>query len=42
MDVPGWHNRAKEVLDTNGICTCISTQSNNLLQKVIVYERTEN
>ena len=30
----GWHNKACEVLNTEGITTCIHTQSNNLLQKV--------
>lgn len=35
LDINGWHNRAKEVLDTSGVATCISTQSNNLLQKII-------
>lgn len=30
----GWHNKACEVLNPNGICTCIHTQSNNLLQKI--------
>ena len=38
LDIPGWHNHAKEVLLTEGISTCISVQSNNLLQKIIVYE----
>lgn len=36
LDIPGWHNLAKEVLDTDGISTCIHSQSNNLLQKIIV------
>lgn len=30
----GWHRKACEVLNTNGITTCIHTQSNNLLQKI--------
>ena len=30
----GWHNKAKEVLNTNGLSSCITTQSNNLLQKI--------
>jgi DNA (cytosine-5)-methyltransferase 1 len=30
----GWHNKACEVLNTDGITTCIHTQSNNLLQKI--------
>lgn len=36
LDIPGWHNKAKEVLDPKGISNCIHTQSNNLLQKVFV------
>lgn len=36
LEIPGWHNLAKEVLDADGISTCIHSQSNNLLQKVIV------
>ena len=38
LDVPGWHNKAKEVILAEGICTCIHAQSNNLLQKIIVDE----
>ena len=30
----GWHKKAKEVLNPDGISTCIHTQSNNLLQKI--------
>lgn len=30
----GWHRKACEVLNTNGITTCLHTQSNNLLQKI--------
>ena len=30
----GWHHKAKEVLNTEGITTCLTTQSNNLLQKI--------
>lgn len=30
----GWHRKACEVLNVNGITTCIHTQSNNLLQKI--------
>lgn len=40
LDIPGWHNKAKEVLETYGICTCIHAQSNNLLQKIIIYENS--
>jgi hypothetical protein len=36
MDIPGWHRLAKEVLFTDGVCTAITAQSNNLLQKIIV------
>lgn len=36
LEIPGWHNHAKEVLLADGISTCISVQSNNLLQKIIV------
>jgi hypothetical protein len=42
LDIPGWHNHAKEVLLADGISTCISVQSNNLLQKIIVYEPSDN
>lgn len=35
----GWHRKACEVLNTDGISTCIHTQSNNLLQKIKVEER---
>jgi len=38
LDIEGWHKRAMEVLDTKGIASCISTQSNNLLQKIIIYD----
>lgn len=38
LDISGWHRLAKEVLLPHGICTCVTTQSNNLLQKVIVYD----
>lgn len=34
LDRKGWHNKACEVLNINGITTCIHTQSNNLLQKI--------
>lgn len=36
LNVSGWHNKACEVLSTDGICTCIHCQSNNLLQKIVV------
>ena len=36
LERDGWHNKAKEVLNTDGISTCIHTQSNNLLQKITV------
>lgn len=36
LERKGWHRKACEVLNTNGISTCIHTQSNNLLQKVKV------
>lgn len=39
LDIKGWHNKAKEVISGGGICTCIHCQSNNLLQKIIVYEK---
>ncbi len=39
----GWHNKACEVLNTDGISTCITTQSNNLLQKIQVPQlKTKN
>jgi DNA (cytosine-5)-methyltransferase 1 len=34
LDRKGWHRKAKEVISDEGICTCIHTQCNNLLQKV--------
>lgn len=34
LERKGWHHKACEVLNTNGITTCIHTQSNNLLQKI--------
>ena len=34
LERKGWHRKAKEVLNTNGITTCITAQSNNLLQKI--------
>ena len=33
---PGWHHKACEVLNVGGVSTCIHTQSNNLLQKIII------
>lgn len=30
----GWQRKACEVINPDGICTCIHTQSNNLLQKI--------
>ncbi len=40
LNMPGWHHKACEVLSVNGISTCISTQSNNLLQKIKVPIKT--
>lgn len=39
LERKGWHRKACEVLNTDGISTCIHTQSNNLLQKIKVEER---
>lgn len=36
LSIPGWHRIARVVLNPKGICTTIHTQSNNLLQKVLV------
>ncbi len=36
MSIPGWHRVARVVLNPKGISTTIYTQSNNLLQKVLV------
>ena len=36
MSIPGWHRVARVVLNPLGISTTIHTQSNNLLQKVLV------
>lgn len=34
LERKGWHHKACEVLNVEGISTCITTQSNNLLQKI--------
>ena len=34
LEREGWHRNAKEVLNTNGICRTLSTQSNNLSTKI--------
>lgn len=34
LEREGWHRNAKEVLNTNGICRTLSTQSNNLATKI--------
>lgn len=34
LEREGWHRNAKEVLNTNGICRNLSTQSNNLATKI--------
>ena len=34
LEIEGWHRNAKEVLNTNGICRTLSTQSNNLATKI--------
>lgn len=39
LERKGWHRKACEVLNPDGISTCIHTQSNNLLQKIKVEER---
>ena len=36
LSIPGWHRVARVVLNPKGISTTIHTQSNNLLQKVLV------
>ena len=36
LDIPGWHNKATEIIGVYGLCTCIHTQSNNLLQKILI------
>lgn len=41
LDIKGWHILAKEVIFEGGVCTAITTQSNNLLQKVLVNEKDE-
>ncbi len=38
LQVKGWHHKACEIISPDGISTCIHCQSNNLLQKIIVYE----
>lgn len=40
MEIQGWHRLATEVLDPKGVCTLIHCQSNNLLQKVMVWQET--
>jgi len=39
LNKKGWHRKACEVLNPDGLSTCIHTQSNNLLQKIKVDER---
>lgn len=34
LEILGWHRTAKEVLNVNGICRTLSTQSNNLATKI--------
>ena len=34
LEIEGWHRNDKEVLNTNGICRTLSTQSNNLATKI--------
>ena len=34
LEIEGWHRNAKEVLNTNGICRTLSTQSNNIATKI--------
>lgn len=41
LNVKGWHNKACEILDVGGVCTCIHCQSNNLLQKILVEYETD-
>lgn len=41
LEIKGWHNKAKEVISGGGICTCIHCQSNNLLQKIVVYDEDD-
>lgn len=36
LDIKGWHRTAKQVIGTEGVSTCIHTQSNNLLTKIVV------
>ena len=36
LSIKNWHKVARVVLNPKGICTTIHTQSNNLLQKVLV------
>lgn len=42
LNVKGWHNKACEILHTGGVSTCIHCQSNNLLQKILIYNNMEN
>lgn len=37
LNIKGWHNKAKEVYEIDGIAPCVHTQSNNLLTKIILY-----
>ena len=34
LERDGWHRNAKEVLNVNGLCRTLSTQSNNLCTKI--------
>ena len=42
LKVRGWHNKACEILSTEGVSTCIHCQSNNLLQKILLTSDINN
>lgn len=37
LDIKGWYNHAKLVYDINGIAPCIHAQSNNLVNKIVIW-----
>ena len=42
LSIDGWHNKACEILNTDGVSTCIHCQSNNLLQKIFLTQNNED
>lgn len=42
LPIPYWHRICKAIITGNGICTCIVSQSNNSLQKVLIIKKETN